>query len=160
MAIMGVALGVTSIVSVHLISASVAQQLDKLVPGSLAQFSHFLHRDALTAQDYFDLRRRWRAGEVGEIESMSPIIDESLLLGGQTVRVIGIDLFSAGADLRESDITSAGETNSTTQWSWQGVWVDHLGGCGATAGQWCSGFTGGQAHNRYWGGPRYSGMVP
>ena len=35
MAVLGVVLGVTSIVSVHLVSASVAAQLDSLVPAPL-----------------------------------------------------------------------------------------------------------------------------
>ena len=47
MALIGMALGVTSIVSVHLVSSSVSSRLDGLVPGPLAEYSHYLHRDKL-----------------------------------------------------------------------------------------------------------------
>ena len=47
MALIGMALGVTSIVSVHLVSASISSRLDGLVPGALAEYSHYLHRDKL-----------------------------------------------------------------------------------------------------------------
>ena len=40
-AVLGVALGVTSIVSVHLISANIAVRLDALIPSQLAGYSHF-----------------------------------------------------------------------------------------------------------------------
>ena len=122
MALMGVALGVTSIVSVHLISGTVARQLDALVPASLARYTHFMHRDALSSDDYFQLRRQWRAGVAQDIQSMSPIIDETVLLNGKSVRVLGVDLMSAGEVLRESVLVE--KDNSANGWSWQGVWVD------------------------------------
>ena len=53
MALIGMALGVTSIVSVHLVSSSVSSRLDGLVPGPLAEYSHYLHRDKLDSADYF-----------------------------------------------------------------------------------------------------------
>ncbi len=119
MAVLGVALGVTSIVSVHLISATVAERLDELIPRQLAGFSHFLHRTDLQAGDYFDLRRRWRGGALADVERLSPLIDESLLVSGRQIRAIGVDLFSADIEL-----TAGAGSASAEDWRWDGVWVD------------------------------------
>ena len=40
MALTGMTLGVASIVSVHLVSASISSRLDALVPSALAEYSH------------------------------------------------------------------------------------------------------------------------
>ncbi len=119
MAVLGVALGVTSIVSVHLISATVAERLDELIPRQLAGFTHFLHRADLEADDYFDLRRRWRGGALPDVEGLSPLIDERLLVDARQVRAIGVDLFSADIGVVEGAGSEAAE-----EWRWDGVWVD------------------------------------
>ncbi len=142
MALLGVALGVTSIVSVHLISARVAQQLDSLIPTELAGYSHFLHRDDLTASGYFQLRQQWRqAGRNLEegITAMAPLIDETALVHGQLVRVIGIDMFSPGSVNRLQRSSVAEET----EFSWQGVWVDR--GVADTSGFVVNGVLDGEA---------------
>ena len=119
MAFLGVTLGVTSIVSVHLISQSVSTQLDALIPQQLSSYSHFLHRADVSAADYFSLRRSWRAGKLPQLERLSPVIDETVDLDGQAVRVIGIDLFAAGAGTALRADSQPGES-----FSWHGVWVD------------------------------------
>jgi len=141
MALLGVALGVTSIVSVHLISATVARQLDGLIPDELAGYSHFLHREDIDASSYFELRRQWRAAgytNPGPITAMAPLIDETAVVGGQLVRVIGIDLLAAGSlnRLRRS-------SRSQESVAWQGVWVD--GGVDSTAGLIVNGVLDGNA---------------
>ena len=119
MAVLGVALGVTSIVSVHLISSTIAVRLDALIPSQLAGYSHFLHRDNVQASDYFSLRRQWRAGHVPEIVGLAPFIDETMELSGRSVRVLGIDIFSAGMDLQLQRASREAD-----DFSWSGVWVD------------------------------------
>lgn len=125
MALLGVALGVTSIVSVHLISANVAERLDQLIPGELNGYTHFLHRDGLIAADYFELRQRWLQAAADEqwrdVEQLAPLIDETTTIQGQVVRVIGIDLFSTG---QLSQLARAGDAQSG--WDWRGVWADEL----------------------------------
>ena len=118
MAFVGGCLGVSSIVSVHLISASVADQLDELVPRQLAGYTHFLHADDLQAADYFKLRKVWRAGELPDVTAMGPLIDEPATLAGRNVRMVGVDLISDGYDYG-----SLGEA-SAQDFSWSGVWVD------------------------------------
>ena len=116
MAIIGMALGVTSIVSVHLVSASVSSRLDGLVPATLTEYSHYLHRDKLDTADYFALRRLWRAGAFPAIKQLSPLVDETTQLEGQNVRVVGVDLLAS--------LPSAGDNTVPGKFSWNGVWVD------------------------------------
>ncbi len=96
MAVLGVVLGVTSIVSVHLVSASVAAQLDSLVPAPLQGLDLALTRKngLVKATDYFALRKAWRADELTDVQDLWPVIDESLLVGGRRVRVLGIDFIA------------------------------------------------------------------
>ena len=116
MAVMGMALGVTSIVSVHLVSASISGRLDGLVPPALAVYSHYLHRDQLDTADYFALRRLWRAGAFPSVKQLSPLVDETTQLEGQSVRVLGADLLASQP--------SAGVSTVAEQFSWNGAWVD------------------------------------
>jgi len=116
MALIGMALGVTSIVSVHLVSASISSRLDGLVPGALAEYSHYLHRDNLNTADYFALRKKWRAGTLPAITQLSPLIDETTTIEGQSVRVLGADLLAGPP--------SNGTTDLAEQFSWNGAWVD------------------------------------
>lgn len=116
MALIGMALGVTSIVSVHLVSASISSRLDGLVPGALSEYSHYLHRDKLDTADYFALRKQWRAGALPAITQLSPLVDETTTLEGQSVRVLGVDLLARPP--------SAGARTIAEQFSWNGAWVD------------------------------------
>ena len=116
MALIGMALGVTSIVSVHLVSASISSRLDGLVPGALSEYSHYLHRDKLDTADYFALRKQWRAGALPAITQLSPLVDETTTLEGQSVRVLGADLLARPP--------SGGAKAIAEQFSWNGAWVD------------------------------------
>ena len=116
MALIGMALGVTSIVSVHLVSASISSRLDGLVPAILAEYSHYLHRDKLDTADYFSLRRLWRAGALPAVKQLSPLVDETTALEGQIVRVLGVDLLASQP--------SASANTVAEQFSWNGAWVD------------------------------------
>ena len=122
MALIGMTLGVVSIVSVHLISASISSRLDGLVPAQLSGFSHFLHHPQTTADDYFELRRSWRRGELPGLQGLAPLIDETTDINGQGVRVIGVDLFNR--DLVPEAASGADAESDTDRFSWSGVWID------------------------------------
>ncbi|XOV84366.1 MAG: ABC transporter permease [bacterium] len=128
MAFLGVMLGVTSIAGVHLISASIASQLDALIPSQLAVYSHFLHREDLSAQQYFALRQQWREGQLPNVEELAPLIDETTVIEGSEVRVIGVDLLSGLgmgvlAEAGEAGREITGDLTSNAD-LWRGVWVD------------------------------------
>ncbi len=122
MALAGVALGITSIVAVHLISATLVAQMDALVPRPLAAFDYIASRDKLPASDYFALRRAWRAGELPAIAGMSPIIDETRVVNGEALRIVGIDLFAQADLLNTSVVARARDTGGGDPLA--GIWVD------------------------------------
>lgn len=95
MAVLGVILGVASIVSVHLISTTVAAQLDSLIPTPLQGMEAALTRsEPVSASDYYALRKDWRAGRLPSVKALWPVIDESLLIDGHRVRLLGIDFIN------------------------------------------------------------------
>ena len=127
MALLGVTLAVASIVSVHLISTTIVERLDRLLPEQLLSYSHFLHYESSNKQavlnGYFVLRERWRLGSLPEIDQVGPIIDETLVINGRAIRLLGLDLLG-GPGVRaadtdpDTDLGAAAETSS-----WQGVWA-------------------------------------
>lgn len=125
MALIGITLGVVSIVSVHLISSSISTRLNGLVPAQLASYTHFLHRDDISANDYFEWRRNLGRGELTDIDSLAPLIDETTDIDGLSVRVIGVDLFDASL-IPEARLAASTSENSSTvdEFSWTGIWID------------------------------------
>lgn len=88
----GVAIGVLSITGVHLLGESVGRTFDTMRPPHLGEITHVLTRKAMTAQDYGQLRARWRSGEWPSIAVMIPL-REGVLDNG--VRVVGVDWIAA-----------------------------------------------------------------
>ena len=113
MALVGITLGITSIVSVHLVSIVIAQQMDALIPQALRLYDHVATSPDLTSKRYFESRR-------ATTESIYPVIDEQIVLGGQVVRVIGLDLLSVRQDSLGVVDDQTDHANSVV---WGGVWV-------------------------------------
>ncbi len=90
-ALLGVALGVASVVAVHLISARVVESLDAAEPPHLAGVTHVLQRPGMTADDYFDLRARWRRDPHSAVEAMVPVVEGTTRWGRRRLRVLGAD---------------------------------------------------------------------
>jgi len=109
-ALLGVALGVASVVAVHLISARVEHSLDQSLPPHLAGLTHMAERDALSADDYFALRAWWREQGPADIEAMVPVVEGHRLLDGRRVLVVGADwLAMPMARTGSNDVTVTGE---------------------------------------------------
>ncbi len=113
---LGVALGVASVVAVHLISSRVVESLDASAPPHLAGITHVLERPGLTADEYFDLRARWRRHPRSAVTAMVPIVDGYVSLHGRPVRVLGVDWLAmpsqaaaTGQSLAVSDDVLVGE---------------------------------------------------
>lgn len=90
-ALLGVALGVASVVAVHLISAAVVRSLDEGAPAHLAGLTHVLERPALDADDYFTLRAAWRAAPHAPITALVPMVEGHRLVDGRQTLVLGVD---------------------------------------------------------------------
>lgn len=118
MTLVGITLGVTSIVAVHLISVQVSRQLDTLIPAPVGEFTHVLYRDGLTGADYFALRRHWRMGDFDFVQRLAPIIDEHTVRESVPLHVIGVDLLISPL---MPDVVQDTDNGSI---DWRGVWVD------------------------------------
>jgi putative ABC transport system permease protein len=110
--LLGVTLAVSSIVAVHQISQRVVESLASVTPPQLVGVTHQLSRADLTMADYFQLRARWRAGELEGVSALMPIVEGSVEAG----RLLGVDAFSGvpaalGLALLLPDQVLAGETS-------------------------------------------------
>ena len=85
------ALGVASTVAVHLIGQAVAEALDARRPPHLRNFAQIAERPGASMADYFDLRRRWRAGELPGVRGLTPVVEGQLVENGRRFHLIGAD---------------------------------------------------------------------
>lgn len=104
--LVGVALAVLAVVAVHLVSVALGRTLAEL-PGAALGHSHVLTKRALREQDYFDLRRRWRRGELSDVESLMPVLDGRATIGGERYRIIGFDPLAGVSTASGMSATSA-----------------------------------------------------
>lgn len=87
--LVGVALAVLAVTAVHLVSESVRGGLGA---GSGAEWhTHVATRPGLSEEDYFDLRRRWRRGELRGVAALYPVIDGYVRIAGRARRLVGVD---------------------------------------------------------------------
>ena len=90
-ALFGAALGVASTVAVHLISLSVADSLQANRAPHLRGVTHIATRPDADMSDYFELRRRWRAGELPGVRALVPVVDGQTIDDGRRFHIIGAD---------------------------------------------------------------------
>ncbi len=88
--LIGVALAVMVVVTVHVVGQSIRGVLDG-TPISPISHSHVLTAPTLTEENYFDLRARWRRGDLPDVQAMVPVIDDFIDFGDQPYRIIGFD---------------------------------------------------------------------
>ncbi|MGI9327782.1 MAG: FtsX-like permease family protein [Pseudomonadales bacterium] len=102
-ALLGLTLGIASVVSVHLICERIVASLDQAIPAHLQRISHVATRSALQDQHYFTLRGRWRTGELSQVLALAPLLEGEIAPQDAEdlrvqLRVYGVDwlaLFSA-----------------------------------------------------------------
>jgi len=99
--LMGAAVGVASVVAVHLLSVAVGNSLERQAVPHLASVSHVATRQGATMADYFVLRRAWRAGELPGVSGMWPVVEGHVRADSAALRIVGWDWFA-------SDLESAG----------------------------------------------------
>lgn len=89
--VVGIVLGVASVVAVHLISVRINDTLTSTTPAYLREVNFLADRSASTMADYFALRRAWRAGQHPDIARLLPMVEGQLVVNGLVVNVIGVD---------------------------------------------------------------------
>ena len=81
------ALGVASIVAVHLVSELIVSRLQQ----SLLLSGHTHVVRSPSEESYFELRERWRRGLAPEVRAMTPVLEGHAAVHGQPARLVGID---------------------------------------------------------------------
>ena len=90
-----------SVYVVHEISDRIVSNLDR--SDLRHTFSHYMVLRDRNEDSYFDIRRRWRRGELPDVISMMPVLEGSIDVEGTLVPVLGFDLL---ANLSDSEIIS------------------------------------------------------
>ena len=101
--VFGTALGVASLVAVHLVSERIKAELDANAP---REVTHVLRGEALDEDAYFDLRSRWRSGRFPAVEAMVPVVEGHAWAAGRPRRLSGMDLL---ADRRPGETGTDGD---------------------------------------------------
>lgn len=102
-ALLGVVLATTAVVGVHRVAQSLRAELQSAASAAAFGHTHVVTRAplaevraALAEADYFELRRRWRRGELPGIETMIPVVDDFLAVGGRSYRLLGFEPVAVG----------------------------------------------------------------
>ncbi len=96
--LLGIALAVTSVVTVHLTGRTLASAVRDTQ--AFSGYSHVATRPNLAEEDYFALRARWRNGEWPQLAGLLPMVEGTLRIGGEVRRLVGIEPL---ADIGHSD---------------------------------------------------------
>ena len=96
--LVGVTLAVFAVVVVHLVAQSLRADLRDAGRSGMFAHTHVATRTNLTEADYFDLRRRWRQGELPSVAELLPIMDGHVMVNGRTRRLVGFDPLAALAN--------------------------------------------------------------
>lgn len=99
--LVGIALAVLAATAAHLVSQSVRAGL-VAAGGAATWHTHVATRRNLSEDDYFDLRRRWRLGELAGVEALAPVIDSHVRVGGRAKRLIGFDPLAVAQSVGET----------------------------------------------------------
>lgn len=89
-ALLGMTLGVGSVVGVHLLSERVEQEISSNSQ-PLGAVDLYLHKTGLLERHYFELRKRWRAGEFPTVKNLFPIVEGKVRFAGRSYQLVGTD---------------------------------------------------------------------
>ena len=92
--LVGVALAVLALCAVHLLSESIRTALG--AADATFDYTHVATRDGLLEADYFELRRRWRRGELDGVQALLPVVEGYVRLQGEAHRLLGFDPLASG----------------------------------------------------------------
>ena len=108
-ALLGMSIGVASVVGVHLLSAQVASSVAQQ-ERPVGDVDLYLQQTLLTENDYFALRARWRAGELPQVAALFPLLEGEVSVADETYFLVGTDPLANlefGASSTENAVGSA-----------------------------------------------------
>ena len=82
-------IGVMSVLVTHELSVSI---LDRFAStGVQGSYDHVVQLRTRSEDEYFDVRRRWRSGELSAVSHIVPVIEGLIRIDGKAVNVLGYD---------------------------------------------------------------------
>ncbi len=103
---LGVTLAIASVVAVHLISDRIQAQLHSANAGAFIGLTHAIEAPQLQESRYFEVRERWRRGELPAIQYMVPMVEGDVRHGEAAYHLIGYDLTGVPIAGGNMDITT------------------------------------------------------
>ena len=100
--LLGVTLAIASVVAVHLISDRIQAQLRHANAAAFIGLTHAIEAPQLPESRYFEVRARWRRGELPAINYMVPLVEGDVQHGETTYHLLGYDVTAvpmAGGDM-------------------------------------------------------------
>ena len=107
-ALLGMIIGVASVTGVHLLSADVAREV-RTSAQPVGELDLYLQRAALTEDDYFALRARWRAGEWPQVANLVPLVEGRIDHLQRTWLVVGTDPLAVGVTVTNTVASNDGD---------------------------------------------------
>jgi len=89
--ILGVTLAIASVVAVHLISDRIQAQLRSANVGASLGLTHAIEAPQLPESRYFEVRARWRRGELPAVRYMVPLVEGDVRQGETIYHLLGYD---------------------------------------------------------------------
>lgn len=86
---LSLSVGVLSVMATHQLSVFI---LDRFATNNAAgAFDYVVYLPSRTEHEYFELRDRWRSGELPNVTHMVPIVEGMITIGGSAYDVLGYD---------------------------------------------------------------------
>ncbi len=89
---LGVTLAIASVVAVHLISDRIQAQLRSANAGAFLGLTHAIEAPQLPESRYFEVRARWRRGELPTVQYLVPLVEGDVKNGETAYHLMGYDL--------------------------------------------------------------------
>lgn len=102
--LLGVTLAIASVVAVHLISDRIQAQMRSTNAGARLGLTHAIEAPNLPESRYFDVRARWRRGELQAVKALVPMVEGDIRQGETTYHLVGFDL--AGAPVADGNVST------------------------------------------------------
>ena len=135
-ALLGMTIGVASVVGVHLLSARVEDRVNQQSQ-PLGDVDLYLKKTVLTDADYFRLRARMRSGELPGVAALLPLLEGEvtindaphLLVGSDPLADTSLQQLSTSAAVSEEAQEPATESSADllrfsqlTRYIWRAIW--------------------------------------
>ncbi|MYD43046.1 MAG: ABC transporter permease [Gammaproteobacteria bacterium] len=86
---LSLSIGVMSVLVIHELSTSIVERFE--ANGPQGAYDYIVYLPTQTEREYFELRRRWRAGSFPDVTHMVPVVEGLVNVNGTVYDVLGYD---------------------------------------------------------------------